>query len=444
MQQSTLVTLKTNLAQIERLRPVGRVMSTDGHTIELAGLENQARLGDRLRLLRSDGSILMGDVLRLTSSGVTMLPDLPPHQVALENRVTLCGQVRIAPHSAWLGRVLDPYGKPLDDGPPLSGTVSVALDNQPPSAACRKPMGRRLRTGFHLFNTMLPITRGQRVGIFAGSGVGKSMLLADLVRSMEADVVVLALVGERGREINDFTQNVLSKSGGERSVLIAASADSSPTARMRCPLTAMRVAEFFRDKGQHVLLFVDSITRFAEAHREVAVSAGEFPSLRGFPPSTPTQITHLAERAGPGCHGSGDITAVFSVLVAGSDLNEPVADMLRGVLDGHFILDRSLADQGHFPAVNVLQSVSRSLPDAADANENGLIARSRQLMSLYHEASALIEAGLYTEGADPDLDQAIAFRRYHRDFCKSRLDGEIADSFSALRLCLLRSGALKD
>lgn len=227
-------------------------------------------------------------------------------------------------------------------------------------------------------------------------------------------------------------------------LLNPASADAASTARMRCPITAMRVAEYFRDTGLHVLLFVDSITRFAEAHREVAVSAGEFPSLRGFPPSTPGQITKLGERAGPGAKGTGDITAIFSVLVAASDMNEPVADMLRGVLDGHVVLDRALADQGQFPAVDVLQSVSRSLPRAATVRENEIISRARRLASKYHGSSALIEAGLYTEGSDPDLDQAIAFKSHFVEFCVSRTDRSIEESFEALRLCLLRSGAQKD
>lgn len=444
MHRPDMKLLKRKLAEIPQTQSVGRVVSTDGHTVEVAGLEREARVGDRMQLEREDGSVLLGDVLKLSATGVTMLPDAPPLQIALSNRVRLCGQVRIAPHVSWLGRVIDPYGMPLDGMRLVSGPFDMTLDNEPPPAVSRKPMGQRLRTGFHLFNTMLPITRGQRIGIFAGSGVGKSTLLADLMQSTEADMVVLALVGERGREINDFTKRVLGPEGLARAVVIASSADSSPTARWRCPMTAMRIAEFFRDSGLHVLLFVDSITRFAEAHRDVSVAAGEFPSLRGFPPSTSTHVTKLAERAGPGVENSGDITAIFNVLVAGSDFDEPIADMLRGVLDGHIILDRSLADQGRFPAVNVLKSVSRSLPLAAEPEENDLISQTRRLLSRYQETSALIEAGLYTVGSDPELDQAVAFRKLFMDFSTNRNPGQIKDSFSALRLALLRSGAVKD
>lgn len=444
MQQTAMLTLKNILKETPRAQPVGRVVSTDGHTIEVSGLEREARIGDRLRLERDTGSVLTGDVLRLSQAGVTMLPDTPPHEIALANRVVLTGPVRIAPDHAWIGRVLDPYGVALDGQPLRHGPIALNLDNDPPTPAARKPLGARLRTGFHLFNTMLPITTGQRIGVFAGSGVGKSTLLADFIRAMEADVVVLALVGERSREINDFTQRVLGEEGRKRTIVVASSADSSPSARLRCPLTAMRIAEYFRDSGLQVLLFVDSITRFAEAHREIAVSAGEFPSLRGFPSSTTSHITRLAERAGPGHGTMGDITAVFNVLVAGSDMEEPIADMLRGVLDGHVILDRALADQGRFPAVNILQSVSRSLPQAAESAENDLIARARRLLSRYHEASALIEAGLYTKGSDAELDQAIAFTRLFEEFRAGRTTGPIADSFAALRLCLLRCGALHD
>lgn len=444
MHKPALVQLKSKVSGIARSRAVGRVISTDGHTIRVSGLEEDARLGDRLRLFRGDGTSLTGDVLCLSGDSVTMLPDAPPQRVALADRVTLSGRALIFPDSSWLGRVIDPFGQPLDGAPLVPGSSALEIENDPPASARRKPMGARLTTGFHLFNTMLPIVRGQRVGIFAGSGVGKSTLLANLMQSIEVDVVVLALVGERSREINDFTQKVLQEDGLRRAVVVAASADAAPSARLRCPMTAMRVAEFFRDAGQHVLLFVDSVTRFAEAQREVATSAGEFPSLRGFPPSTPSQITKLAERAGPGVTGTGDITAIFSVLVSASDMNEPVADMLRGVLDGHFVLDRTLADQGRFPAVNILQSVSRSLPDAADDGQNDLIFRARRLLAKYTVSSPLVEAGLYSAGTDPELDQAIAFHGLFSDFARSRVSCSIAESFAALRLCLLRSGALKD
>lgn len=442
MQKPVLVQLASRVADLSSARPVGRVVSTDGHTVQVSGLESDARLGDRLRLVRADGAELHGDVLRLSPDGVTMLPDSPPRQVALADRVTLLGPVRISPDDAWVGRVIDPYGQPLDGRPIPQGVARLSLDNPPPPPATRQAMGPRLRTGFHLFNTLLPIAQGQRVGIFAGAGVGKTTLLGDLVRSMEADLVVIALVGERGREINHFTQKILGQSGLARTIVVAASADSAPTSRMRCAISAMRIAEHFRDRGMHVLLFVDSLTRFSEAQREVAVSAGEFPSLRGFPPSTPSQMTALLERAGPS--DTGAITAVCTVLVAASDMNEPVADMLRGILDGHVLLDRKIADQGRFPAVNVLQSVSRCLPDLAEPKEVETIAQARRLIATYDAASGLIESGLYASGSDLDVDRAIAFRKAFIEFSTIRANCELSESFEALRLCIRRSESTKE
>ena len=259
-----------------------------------------------------------------------------------------------------------------------------------------------------MFNTLLPLVRGQRIGLFAGSGVGKSSLLAKLARGVSADVVVIALVGERGRELREFVEKVLGPEGMARSVIVAATSDQSPLVRRRCAWAAMTVAEHFRDQGKHVLFLADSVTRFAEAHREVALAAGEPPSLRGFPPSTSHSIMSLAERAGPGLEGAGDITAIFSVLVAGSDMDEPVADILRGVLDGHVVLDRAIAERGRFPAIDLLRSVSRSLPDAATAEENRLIGAARRLLGAYANAEMMIQAGLYAHGSDAQIDKAIA------------------------------------
>ena len=442
MRNAALIELRSKVSEIAQSQSIGRVVSVDGHLIKVSGLQEVVSLGDRLRLFRRDGSVLMGDVLGLSEDGTTMLPDALPTPVALSARVMPLGMPRIHPDPSWIGRVIDPYGAPLDGRPLTKGPYAVGVHNNPPDAVSRKPLGKRLKTGFHLFNTILPIVKGQRVGIFAGSGVGKSRLLADLIKTLQADVVVLALVGERGREINEFTHSVLGDDGMMRTVVIAASADTAPSSRMRCSLSAMRVAEYFRDLGRHVLIIIDSVTRFAEAQREVAVSAGEFPSVRGFPPSTPMQITKLAERAGPGVDGSGDITAVFSVLVAASDMNEPIADMLRGVLDGHIVLDRDLADRGHFPAVDVLKSVSRSLPEAAEAEENKLNLKARRLMSRYEESSALVQAGLYVEGTDQELDHAILFQRAFTEFCTACTEKDITTSFETLRICLRRNNAI--
>ena len=258
-----------------------------------------------------------------------------------------------------------------------------------------------------MFDTLLPLVTGQRIALFAGSGVGKSTLLGSLARDVAADVVVLSLVGERGRELRAFAEDVLGSAGLARTVIVAATSDLSPLVRRRCPLAAMAVAEHFRDQGAHVLFLCDSITRFAEAHREVAAAGGEPASLRGWPPSLAHAIMSLAERAGPGPEGAGDITAVLSVLVAGADMDEPVADILRGVLDGHVVLDRRIAERGRFPAVDLLRSVSRSLPDCATAEENALLAEARRLLSAHDRAEMMVQSGLYVAGSDPLTDRAI-------------------------------------
>jgi flagellum-specific ATP synthase len=311
------------------------------------------------------------------------------------------------------------------------------MTGAPPAAAQRRGLGERLSTGVAVFDTLLPLVRGQRIGLFAGSGVGKSSLLARFARGVAADVVVIALVGERGRELRDFTERVLGSEGMARSVVVTATSDQSALQRRRCALSALTVAEHFRDQGLHVLLLVDSVTRFAEAHREVALASGEAASLRGYPPSTAHAIMSLAERAGPGGGEAGDITAVLSVLVAGSDMEEPVADIIRGTLDGHVVLDRKIAERGRYPAIDLLRSVSRSLPEAASSAENALISDARRTLGAYDRAEMMVHAGLYVQGTDPVVDRAIRLW--------PQLDGFLAEdapaggpdaSFARLRACL--------
>jgi flagellum-specific ATP synthase len=397
--------LLAEIAVTSPVRRVGRVSGTGRGTVEVTGLD-EAMLGDRV-LIESEAGIVGGEILRLSRAGMTVLPDSPVEGLAIGDRVELFGRAEIAPDDSWIGRIIDPLGRPLDGRPILRGPQPRALRAPAPAAANRRRLGGRLETGVAVFDTLLPLVRGQRIGLFAGSGVGKSSLLARFARGVEADVVVIALVGERGRELREFTERVLGPAGMARSVVVTATSDQSPLTRRLCALSAMAVAEHFRDSGLHVLLLVDSITRFAEAHREVALAAGEDASLRGYPPSLSHAIMGLAERAGPGPEGSGDITAIFSVLVAGSDMEEPVADILRGVLDGHVVLDRRIAERGRFPAIDLLRSVSRSLPDAADETENALIADARRLLGAYDRAEMMIQAGLYVTGSDPVIDRAI-------------------------------------
>lgn len=433
--------LSAQISDLQAVRPIGRVCAVEGNMLRVGGLGSVARIGDRLRVMRRDAAPITGEVLQLHGDEVSLLPDALPIGVAVGDRVALLPPVRIAPSDGWVGRVIDPYGQPLDDAPLLAGSAPRSMRAAPPLAATRRALGDRLETGMAVFNTMLPIVRGQRLGLFAGSGVGKSSLLAHLAKFMQADIVVLALIGERGRELRDFIDSVLGPKGMARSVVVAATSDQSPLIRRACAWTAMTVAEHFRDQGKHVLLLSDSITRFAEAHREVAVASGEMPALRGYPPSTAHMIMSLCERAGPGAMGHGDITALFSVLVAGSDMDEPIADILRGVLDGHVVLSRQIAERGRYPAIDLLRSVSRSLPRAALPEENELISEARRLLGAYETSELMIRAGLYAEGSDPEVDRAIRIWPELDRFLAETEDRDSHNSFARLKLLLRRAGA---
>lgn len=433
--------LKCEFDRLSTMRHMGRVSGVARGVIEIQGLEGKARIGDHLTLRRGGASDLPGEVLHVEAEVIHMLPTAAPDGVSLGDQVILDQTPAFAPGLHWLGRVVDPFGRPLDGKPLLPGAVGQDIMRAPPPAVTRKPLGKRMETGLAMLNTMLPIVQGQRIGLFAGSGVGKSTLLATLAKSMQADAVVVALVGERGREVNAFVEHALGTEGMKRSVVVAATSDQSALARRRCAWSAMSIAEYLRDQGLNVLFLADSVTRFAEAHREIAVAMGEAPSLRGFPPSVTPLIAGLCERAGPGSGEQGDITAVFSVLVAGSDMDEPVADILRGVLDGHIVLSREIAERGRFPAIDLSRSVSRSLPGAASEEENRMISEIRKLVGSYEQSEVMIKAGLYAEGADPLLDQAV---RVHDEldafFGKLETDG-IKNSFNRLQLILRRASA---
>ncbi|MBT2132271.1 FliI/YscN family ATPase [Aliiroseovarius lamellibrachiae] len=426
-------------AEVDAVRAtadIGRIVEIGRGTIEVAGLSHVAAQGDLVEI-GAAGQIRLGEVLNLTKDCVTVLPDGDVEGLRIGEQVALRGSGQIAPDDSWIGRVIDPFGKALDGHAVMRGATARSLRGASINPTERRALGGRLETGLAVFNTLLPLVRGQRIGLFAGSGVGKSTLLAKLARGVHADVVVIALIGERGREVREFVERVLGKEGMARAVVIAATSDQSPLVRRRAGWAAMTVAEHFRDKGQHVLFLADSVTRFAEAHREIALASGEGSSLRGYPPSTAQQITTLCERAGPGTGAAGDITAIFSVLVAGSDMEEPVADILRGVLDGHVVMDREIAERGRFPAIDLLRSVSRALPGAATDAENALISAARQRLGAYAKSEMMIQAGLYAAGSDQMVDAAIE--------CYPKLDAFLAEdewdntdaSFRRLGNCML-------
>lgn len=400
-----LENLRARVSATRAVRQIARISDVRQGAIRITGGTADWKLGDRVRLI--DRPAQTGEIVGLQPGSATALIDGSTEGSALGDGVERLGAQGIAPHESWLGRIIDPLGEPLDGRPLLCGRAERPVLSAPPPATGRKRLGGRLKTGTAIFDTLLPIVRGQRIGLFAGSGVGKSSLLGTLARNMTADLCVIALVGERGREVREFVESVLGPEGLARSIVVVATADRSPLIRRRCAWTAMSIAEHFRDKGAQVLFFADSVTRFAEAHREIAQAGGEEGSVRGYPASTAQLVMSLAERAGPGPEVAGDITAIFSVLVAASDMDEPVADILRGVLDGHVVMEREIAERGRYPAINLLRSVSRSLPGAATPEENELIAKARRLLSAYDTAALMIQSGLYVGGSDPLIDAAI-------------------------------------
>lgn len=386
----------------------GQVSGVTGRNITVSGLCGIARIGDRLILLRANSSPLLAEMIGVSGSEVVALPYGSHNGVTVGDPALLeKGGDTARPSDHWLGSILDWRGHLPDGSSPMLGVEAFSLDAPAPDAALRRRLGRRLPTRHAALDTFLPLCQGQRIGLFAGSGVGKSMLLSSLARNVEADVCIIALVGERGREVRAFVEDTLDEQARARSVVIATSSDQPALAKRQGARLAMSTAEYFRAQGRHVLLLFDSLTRYAEAHREIALSAGEPPALHAFPPSTSHAMASFVERAGPGIDGEGDITAIFSVLVAGSDMEEPVADMVRGALDGHVILDRAIADRGRYPAINILRSVSRSLPGAATSEENTILQEARGLLADYEKSELIVRAGLYTRGADINTDRAI-------------------------------------
>ena len=422
------------VARHPAVRRVGRIKSLSSNSVAVSGICDVASVGDRVTF-QNHLDDAYGEIVSVSEESICVLVDGAVSGLRIGQVVRHLGTAKLCPDDSWLGRVIDGEGSPLDGQPLISGDHAVSLHSNPPAATSRRALGGRLSTGYALFNTILPIVRGQRLGLFSGSGVGKSSLMAAFARDMEADVVVIALIGERGREVNQFVQRVLGKKGLRRSIVVAATSDRSALSRRRAAFTAMAIAEHFRDQGLHVLLMLDSITRLAEAHREIASSAGEALAMRGYPPSMINLLASFAERAGPGADGQGDITAIFTVLVSGSDMEEPVADTLRGLLDGHIVLSRAIAERGRFPAVDVLQSVSRSLPEAANEDENRMIATARNLLSTFEDSEIMVRSGLYQSGANPELDIAITLQPALDGFAAERNES-IEASFAALAACI--------
>lgn len=422
------------------IRVRGIVSAAGTGRIEVKGLSHAANLGDLVSIATQTREEL-AEVVHITPDATVAVTFQKQSNVRLGNLATLLGRPVLQPHASWLGRAIDPLGNPLDDGGPLiTGPRAMPLDRDPPRAMDRNRVTARLRTGVRAIDIFMPICAGQRLGIFAGSGVGKSTLLAMLSGMPSAQTVVLALVGERGREVREFLEDVL---GGrrERVVAVVATGDDNPAIRRIAPKAAMTIAEYFRDCGESVLLMIDSITRFAQSQRECALAANEPPVARGYPPSVFTEIARLLERGGPGPRGKGDITTLATVLVDGDDHNDPVADAARGILDGHIVLDRKIAGQARWPAIDLVGSLSRLAEKAWSPEDRGIVETARAMIARYEDTRDLRLIGGYQPGTDPDLDRAVALVPKIYDLVKQSPDERsegAGDAIERLQMLLTR------
>ncbi len=391
--------------QLPLVRTGGAVEEITTGYCRVVGLSRQVRLGDRVVF---EGGGLPGEVVRIDQSGATIKPFGNQMEAGIGSGVFREGAMGVRPDHSWKGRVIDAFCRPLDaEGPLQMGAKEMPVDAPPPPALTRARVDKPLKTGVRMVDLFTPLCFGQRIGIFAGSGVGKSTLLGMLARATGFDTIVVGLVGERGREVREFLEGPLAGNRG-RAVVVVSTGDESPMMRRMAPRTATAIAEYFRDCGESVLLIIDSVTRYAHAARDVALAAGEPAVARGYAPSVFSDLPRLLERAGPGVEGGGTITGVFSVLVDGDDHNDPVADNIRGTLDGHIVLDRSIADQGRYPAGNVLSSISRLATLSWTPEQRNLLRRMRAMIARYEDTRDLRLVGGYQPGLDAELDQAVA------------------------------------
>jgi len=431
--------------QIERMRlaPVeGCLTRMVGLALEAVGC--QAAIGDACDVITSHGGRIETEVVGFAGDRLYLMPAGDPHGLGPNARVVpraSAGTVDVGPKL--LGRIIDGAAKPLDGLGPLDCDRRVRLVAAPINPLSRQPISEPLDVGIRAINALLTVGRGQRVGLFAGSGVGKSVLLGMMARYTSADVIVVGLIGERGREVKEFVERILGPRDRERAVVVATPADTPPLMRLHGAWLASAVAEYFRDQGANVLLIMDSLTRFAQAQREIGLAIGEAPATKGYPPSVFARMPQLVERAGNGPQGSGSVTAFYTVLVEGDDQNDPIADAARAILDGHVVLSRRIAESGHYPAIDVEASVSRAMHEIATPEHIELARRFRQLVTAYEQNRDLISIGAYQRGSDPRIDTAIALwprlTRFLQQDMRERVD--FTSSLTALKTLLADAGA---
>ena len=422
------------LARLQQIEPApisGRVSRVVGLVVESIG--PRARVGEICEL-RGAGAPLPLEIVGFRDGRMLSVPLGDTAGIRPGDRIVACGGVQSIPvGDGLLGRVIDGLGRPLDGRGALNSSVRAPLRPPAINPLARDPITSPLATGVRAIDALLTCGRGQRIGLFGGSGVGKSTLLGMMARGTMADVVVLALVGERGREVRSFLEHDLGPQGLEKSVVVVSTSDSPPLVRLRAAYGATAIAEHFRDQGKNVLLMMDSVTRFAMAQREVGLAAGEPPTAKGYPPSVFAMLPGLLERAG-NIRGSGSITAIYSVLVEGDDTNEPIADAVRGILDGHIVLSRELAARNHYPAIDVLPSISRTMPDVTEVAHRHKAGVVRQWLASLRDSEDLVSVGAYVAGTNASLDAALERRDAIDAFLCQRSDmcGGFSDALAAL------------
>ena len=403
--------MKSLLAEIDRIpsfRRFGRVAAIQGLLVEVAGIQQDVSIGSRLQIVARDGRDVQAEVVGFRNDRTLAMPFSSLDGIGLGCK-TLVGDSDpvVYPQAGWLGRVINAMGEPIDGKGPLpKGPVPYLLRASPPPASSRQRVGGKLDLGVRALNTFETCCRGQRMGIFSGSGVGKSVLLSMLARYTAADINIIGLVGERGREVQEFIEDDLGPEGLKRSIVVVATSDESALLRRQAAYLTLTLSEYFRDRGADVLCLMDSVTRFAQAQREIGLSGGEPPASKGYTPTVFAELPKLLERAGPGVD-QGTITGLFTVLVEGDDHNEPIADAVRAILDGHIVLERAITERGRYPAVNVLRSVSRTMPRCNSAEENELVTRAKTLIATYENMAEMIRLGAYRTGSDAAVDAAI-------------------------------------
>lgn len=415
----------------------GAVKQVIGLVIESQG--PIAAVGDVCRIEAAGGEHILAEVVGFRGDGVLLMPLRELHGIQPGSPVVALGRAMKIPVGDELkGRILDGLGEPLDSKGPIKAAQSTGILNRPPHPLARQRIERVFETGVKALDSFTPCGQGQRLGIFAGSGVGKSTLLGMLASHAKADVNVIALIGERGREVREFLEKDLTEEGRKKSVVIVATSDQPALVRVKGAFVAMAIAEYFRDCGKNVLLMMDSVTRFALAQREIGLAIGEPPATRGFTPSVFALLPQLLERSGAGARGS--ITGLFTVLVEGDDMNDPIADAVRSILDGHIVLSRQLAHENHYPAVDVLESVSRLSRDLATVKQQELAGQARNLLALLRKNQDLINIGAYVPGSNNEIDRALRLQKPLRDFlCQGIGEGFPAEKSWALLEAALNS-----